>query len=275
MVTRSGLLEAGITPDEIRHRLTGGSLLRVHPSVYRVGHAASWTEAQYLAAVLACGAGAVLGGRASAHNYGIVRGQAPAVEVTCPRERRVPGITVLRARRLDQRDVGVWRRIPTVTIARTLVEIAGGMTTSDLARACHEAGVRYRTTPGHVGQALGRWPNAPGARRLRQVMAGDARVSLSRLESAFLALLRECRLPLPETNRPAGGRRVDCRWPEARVTVELDSYTFHNSRHAWERDHRREREAYARGDQFRRYTWADIFEDSTAMVGELGPLLGA
>ena len=116
---------------------------------------------------------------------------------------------------------------------------------------------------------LARRPNATGAASLRAVMSGEARVSLSRLESRFLELLRTEGLPLPRTNRPAAGRRVDCRWPERRLTVELDSYGFHNSRHAWELDHRREREAYARGDEFRRYTWADVFEQPAQMMGEL------
>ncbi len=55
--------------------------------------------------------------------------------------------------------------------------------------------------------------------------------------------------------------------------MELDSYRFHNSRHTWERDHRRECEAYARGDAFRRYTWGDVFEDPRAMMAELRTLL--
>ena len=87
-------------------------------------------------------------------------------------------------------------------------------------------------------------------------------------------LLREEGLPLPRTNRVAGGSRVDCRWPEHRLTVELDSYRYHNSRQAWQADRRREREAYARGDQFRRYTWGDVFEDSRLMRRELRTLLG-
>jgi very-short-patch-repair endonuclease len=78
-----------------------------------------------------------------------------------------------------------------------------------------------------------------------------------------------------QTNRPAGGRRVDCRWPEQRLTVELDSYRYHRSRHAWEQDRRREREAYARGDQFRRFTWGDVFEDPRQMLAELRALLPA
>jgi hypothetical protein len=80
-------------------------------------------------------------------------------------------------------------------------------------------------------------------------------------------------LPLPETNRPVGGRRVDCRWPELELTVELDSYRYHHSRHAWENDRRREREAYARGDGFRRYTYGDVFESPRLMMEELRRLL--
>jgi hypothetical protein len=154
-----------------------------------------------------------------------------------------------------------------------LVEVAATLATADLARACHEAGVRHRTTPRQVDAALGRRPTSKGARNLRLVISGDERVALSRLESAFLALLRSESLPLPLTNRPAGGRRVDCRWPEQRLTVELDSFTFHNSRHSWERDHAREREAYARGDGFRRYTWAGVLEDPALMLAELRGLL--
>jgi very-short-patch-repair endonuclease len=100
-------------------------------------------------------------------------------------------------------------------------------------------------------------------------MRGDVKVSLSELERRFLELLRAAGLPLPIMNRRAGGHRVDCRWPEYGLTVELDSYRFHNTRKAWEDDRRREREARARGDDFRRYTYADVFEDPRAMLDEL------
>jgi hypothetical protein len=66
---------------------------------------------------------------------------------------------------------------------------------------------------------------------------------------------------------------VDCRWPEHRLTVELDSYTYHHTRHAWEQDRRRAREARARGDEFRRYTRGDVREDGTLVVAELRELL--
>jgi very-short-patch-repair endonuclease len=141
-----------------------------------------------------------------------------------------------------------------------------------LARACHEAGVRYGATPNSVEAVLARRPGSPGTKRLRRVLNGDVHVTLSKLEAHFLELLRSENLPLPKTNKPAGGRRVDCRWPEHRLTVELDGYQFHNSRHSWEQDRRREREARARGDDFRRYTYGDVFERPALMLQELSYL---
>lgn len=104
-------------------------------------------------------------------------------------------------------------------------------------------------------------------------MTGEVKVTLSKLEERFLYLLRDIRRPLPETNRPAGTKRVNCRWPDHRLTVELDSYTHHSSRHAWEQDRRRDREAHARGDGIRRYTWGDVFEHPAQMLAELRALL--
>ncbi len=107
-----------------------------------------------------------------------------------------------------------------------------------------------------------------GASTLRAVIDGDAHVTLSALERRFLRVLEHAGLPLPVTNRPVGGRHVDCRWPDHNRTVELDGYRYHRSRHAWELDRRREREARARGDDFRRFTHGDV-EHPAAMIAEL------
>jgi predicted transcriptional regulator of viral defense system len=274
VVTRAQLLNAGVSTKEVECRLQKGTLLPVYRGVYRVGHRAPSIEARYMAAVHACGNRAVLSGRAAAFVYGLVRGQPPPPEVTSPTQRRVDGAKTHHCRDLDARDTTTWRGIPITTVPRTLVDLAASLTAEELARACHEAGFRHDTTPRQVEEVLARRPNSPGAAKLRRVLLGDVRVTLSKLERRFLELLREAGLPLPETNRPAGGRRVDCRWPDQRVTVELDSYRYHSPRHAWERDRRREREAYARGDEFRRYTYGDVFEGgSRLMMSELRALL--
>jgi very-short-patch-repair endonuclease len=275
VVCRSVLLEVGITRSEIYQRLRSGALIAVFRGVYRVGHTAPSLEARYLAAVRACGEGAVLSGQAAAQLLGLLKGPVCDPEVTIRGERRVAGIATRRCRRLHPRETTLWRGVPVTSPARTLVDLAAVLDAEELARACHEAGVRHHTTPRQVEAVLARRPNTRGAAELRRVLRGDVRVTLSKLESAFLALLRNERLPLPETNRPAGGRRVDCRWPKLKLTVELDSYRYHSSRHAWEQDRRREREARARGDEFRRYTYGDVLESPRLMLGELRALLTA
>ena len=269
VVTHAQLVAAGLTIEEIRHRLRAGALLREYRGVYRVGHRAPSDEARYLAAVWACGSGALLSGRAVGHLLGIIGTPPSRPEVTAPTERHVPGVTTHRSR--SALDGIVWRGIPVTTPARTLVDLSSVLAVQDLARACHEAGIRHGTAPGEVEAILA---THPGAAKLRRVLRGDVQVSLSALERRFLALLRREGLPLPVTNRPAGGRYVDCRWVGRRLTVELDGYRYHSSRYAWERDRRREREAYARGDDFRRYTYGDVFEHPGPMLQELHSVLG-
>src|SRR5918999_5246012 len=98
VVTREQLLRVGIRPHQIDRRLRSGVLLREHRGVYRVGHRAPSLEARYLAAVRACGAGALLSGRAAGHLFGLLKGTAPAPEVTAPTERRIKGVKTRRAR---------------------------------------------------------------------------------------------------------------------------------------------------------------------------------
>ncbi|MGI8462458.1 MAG: type IV toxin-antitoxin system AbiEi family antitoxin domain-containing protein [Solirubrobacterales bacterium] len=275
VVARVQLLAAGIAASWIARRLEAGSLIKVHPGVYRVGHAAQSTLATYMAAVLACGDGALLRHRAAAHLHQLLKRPPELPEVLTQIERRILRIRTKRCRRpIDPRDQTVVRGIPVTTVAFTIVDLAATLNAKELAKACHEAGVRYRTTPRQVEECLARHPNAKGAAKLRSVLTGETKVALSGLEERFLSLLAKNGLPLPITNKPAGGRRVDCRWPDRKLTVELDSYTFHSSRHAWEQDRRRERQAYQRGDEFRRFTRGDVFERPVPILRELEQLLG-
>ena len=81
------------------------------------------------------------------------------------------------------------------------------------------------------------------------------------------------RLPLPRTNKKEGAHFIDCRWPELKLTVELDSYRYHATRKAWEDDRERRRDARDRGDRFREYTWYDVVEQTGPTRAELRRLL--
>jgi hypothetical protein len=155
------------------------------------------------------------------------------------------------------------------------VDLAAVLSADDLARACHEAGVRYGTTPRDVEAVLARRPRTKGAGELREVLRGEVPVTLSKLERRVLERLREAGAAAPP-DQPAR-RRTPGRLPlaEHRLTVEVDGYRYHSSRHAWEIDRRREREARARGDEFRRYTYGDVEEWPGWMLSELRKLLGS
>jgi hypothetical protein len=272
-VTREQLLAVGLSSSAIGRWVEKGLLIPQYRGVYRLGHTAPSTEATYMAAVLAAGDGAALAGRAAGHLMRLLKGAAPPPEVIAPKERRIKGVDVSRG--LDRRDATKHRGIRTTTIARTLVDLAATLPDYQLGQAWHQARVLYRTEPEDVEAVLERRPTSKGAATLRSIMRGDAKISLSRLERRFLKLLRENELALPQTNKSSGGRYVDCRWPALKLTVELDSYRYHSSRHAWEEDRKRERQARARGDDFRRYTSDDVFEDPRPLLRELRPILGA
>jgi hypothetical protein len=92
VIARWQLLAAGASRRWIAKRLGKGSLIRVYAGVYRVGHEAPSTDADYMAAVLACGGGAVLGGRAAAFLLGLLRAnRAPDPDVLASTKRRIAG----------------------------------------------------------------------------------------------------------------------------------------------------------------------------------------
>jgi hypothetical protein len=147
VVRRGPLLRAGITSKQIEHRLRIGVLLQEYPGIYRVGHRAPSVEASYLAAVWACGEQALLSGRAAAYHLGFLRGKPPPPEVTAPTWRRVKGLKTKQCRGLQRRDGTIYRGIPVTTVAVTIVDLAAELSEEELARLCHEAGVKHKTTP--------------------------------------------------------------------------------------------------------------------------------
>jgi hypothetical protein len=273
VVTRRQLLDANWSSSAVTRWIDKGLLIAEYPGVYRLGHTAPSTEATYMAAVLAAGDGSALAGRAAASLMRLLKGAPPPPQVIAPKERRVKELDTRRERRLDSRDITVWQGIPTTTVARTLVDLAAALSEYELGQAWHQARVLYRTQPEDVEAVLARRPTSKGAATLRAIMRGKP-IALSRLEKAFIKLCGKNDLELPETNTIHGGRFVDCRWPAHKLTVELDGYRYHSSRHAWEQDRRRERQARARGDDFRRYTSDDVFEDPRALLRELSPIVG-
>jgi very-short-patch-repair endonuclease len=67
------------------------------------------------------------------------------------------------------------------------------------------------------------------------------------------------------------GFEVDCVWPEHNLVVELDSYRFHGSRAAFERDRERGAELHARGVTTLRFTYRQVTTRQDWVASRLAP----
>ena len=263
-VTRDQLLAAGVDRNRIGRWIADGRLRRVHVGVCAVGHRAPSVHADYMAAVLACGDGAAESHFACSYLLQLLPGGAPPPEVTVPTtaDRGRPGIIVHRVRALPERDVSTLHGIPITTAPRTLLDLAPYLTESKLARACHEAWHHHRTTPVQVEACIARNPHKRAIAKLRRALGAD--ITLSGLEDRFLELVREHDLPLPRTNISRLGDSVDCHWPDRDVVIELVTFRFHATRHAFEQDVARRRRS-----NHLAFTYGDVFDRGRQTVAEL------
>src|SRR4051794_37039456 len=121
VVARRQLRKLGFGRDAIDKRVASGRLHAVHLGVYAVGHSHLDLHGRWMAAVLACGPGAVLSHRDAAQLHGFYESWRRAIDLTAPGRSRhkSPLITVHRPRRLQSEDVTIKDRIPVTTVART------------------------------------------------------------------------------------------------------------------------------------------------------------
>jgi putative AbiEi antitoxin of type IV toxin-antitoxin system/transcriptional regulator with AbiEi antitoxin domain of type IV toxin-antitoxin system len=263
-VARRQLLAAGIDRDRIKRWRADGRLSDVHHGVYAIGRPAPSRHGRWMAAVLACGEGAVLSHLAAAQLLGILPAERARPEVTVPTTngREQPQIRVHRVAVLHALDTETHHGIAVTSPARTLLDMSLRRSLPELTRSCHEAWIRHRTTPAQVNACIARNPHKPGAGRLRLALGGD--VTLSALEDGFVALLRDHGLPPARTNVDVRGDKVDCHWPQLGLTVELMSYRFHGSRRAFEADIARRRRS-----NHLAFTYGDVFERGPQTAREL------
>jgi predicted transcriptional regulator of viral defense system len=73
VLTADQLVAVGLSTSGIRRRVATGRLHRIHRGVYAVGHPRLGEHGRWMAAVLACGEGAVLSHLSAAELWGIRR----------------------------------------------------------------------------------------------------------------------------------------------------------------------------------------------------------
>lgn len=277
------LVEAGLSPVTVRGWVGTRRLVRLHQGVFAAGHAALRREGHFLAAVLACGPGAVLSYRAAGVLWGIRRAGLSRIDVTAPVRtgRRKPGLRLHRGDRLQADEVTIEDAVPCTTVARTILDLAAVLDFRGLEAAVENAERRELFDLRSLSVLLARHRGRRGTARLRTVLAEfDSEVIRARTETEARCfhLCVDAGLPRPLVNRfvDAGDARfeVDLHWPNARLIVETDS-PYHDTTAARRRDPRRDALLRRYGWIVIRCRWRDIVENPAPLIAKIRHHLGA
>ncbi len=273
-VTRSQMIEAGVSPSAITYGLTTGLLQSLHRGVYRVGPVPTPHEAE-TAALLACGEFAVLSHATAADlwGFGPARGTATPVEVSDQggQRRSDRTMTVHRIAPLSPRELRTMHGLRVTAPARTLLDLAVRQPPPVVARALAAALRAGILDQGELDAQVTASPGRPGIKLLRHLtqQRGAPAFTRSEAEARFLSLVRKARLPEPATNVEVERMEVDFLWWQARLVVEVDGFAFHSTRSAFERDRRRDLLLSAAGYHVLRVTWRQLEREPEALLVSL------
>jgi hypothetical protein len=204
VVSRSQLAALGLTKREIDRRLAVARLQPLHRGVYAVGHRALTVEGRWMAAVLACGANAVLSHATAAAAWDLLPAGGGAIHVTVPgdpgRARR-RGVRVHRSATIEPFDTTNHRGLPVTTPVRTVLDVAATLNGRRLEQTLDRADRLLDFA--ELQRRLEAHPTRPGAPSLRAVSSRYTVGSIatrSELEECFLRLCDDHGLPRPEVN---------------------------------------------------------------------------
>jgi len=225
-----------------------------------------------MAAVLACGEGAVLSHASAAVLWRLLKPLDGPVHVSVPttsgRARR-RGIHLHRTQALakpspspsslpirggrGRRLLTTYRdNIPVTTVARTIEDLR-----------------HTSMSPRLVRRAI-RQAEFMGL-RLDGIETDRTR---SDLETTFLNLCRRHRLPPPEVNAKLGRWEVDFLWRSQNLVVETDTWTYHRGSVAFEDDHARDLDLRSAGFDVLRFTDRQLEGEPERVVADLRRGLG-
>jgi very-short-patch-repair endonuclease len=265
VLTRRQLVEAGLGSKAITIRVRKRQLLRVHQGVYALGAFPLTHHQRWMAAVLACGEGAVLSHHSAAALWELLRPIDGPIHVSVPtttgrtsRRRihlhRVPSLSPSSSAIRGGREGGHCTRrhnIPITSIQRTIDDLEGTVPFYLFRRARRQAELK--------GIHL------EGVERKRQ---------RSDLEEDFLSLIHNHHLPLPETNVKLGRWEVDFLWRNQKLVVETDSFLYHQGSIAFEDDHARDLDLRQRGFTVLHFADTQIEEEPARVVADVARALG-
>lgn len=275
MVTRSQLLDLGISERRIATRVDTRRLLPIGRAVFAIGRKAEGLHAAYMAAVLSCGPNAYLSGRAAAELWGFMR-YSGEIQVTRTSGRKPSafrldrrGITdprlvrVRYTRTMPMNDRARRTGVPVLSPSRILLDLAGELPFEALKRAFNEADRLQLLNKSMLLDCASRGKGWTGIGEFRKLVARrhpKTQFTRTLLETLFLNLCVEYDIATPQVNVRDGRYFPDFSWPGINLIVEVDGYAGHAGRMAFLDDAHRENELRHQGKQVLRFTWEEVTE---------------
>jgi very-short-patch-repair endonuclease len=215
-----------------------------------------------MAAVLACGDGAVLSHSSAAALWRIGFEHRSLIEISLPStsDRRRPGIRIHRRPSLNpERDLTREYGIPVTTPVQTLIDMALRLDRPGIERMINEADKYNLVHPPGLRKALEARAGEPGAAKLRFILDRRTfRLTKEELERRFLPLVRKAGLPTPLTGQWVNEFEVDFYWPDLGLVVETDGLRYHRTPAEQARDRLRDQTHTAAGLTPLRFTHEQV-----------------
>ncbi|MDA0173647.1 type IV toxin-antitoxin system AbiEi family antitoxin domain-containing protein [Solirubrobacter taibaiensis] len=256
------LRSCGLTREAISWRIENGRLHPLYRGVYAVGHPTISLRGRCLAAVRACGPGAVISHFTAAFLWGMLEPFTRYPDVTAPKPRKHPTINTHESKNLDATTL---HGIPITTPIQTLIHLSAIVPFKTLRRAVNEALNRRLITPQQLITTRHR-----GAKNLRQTLA-TAAPTRSDNENLALHLLHEAGIEKPLVNpRVSGTNKIpDFLWPDRNLILEADSWRYHDHPLARADDRDKQRILEGLGFTVIRTTWREMTTRPDCMLARV------
>ena len=275
------LRELGIAENEREHLLASGDITRARYGAYRVvGAPTSW-KGELLAACWAGGTRAMASHRSGSAVWDVAGGAESIQEVMCPRWRRARHSTLIvhESKTIDDADMTIVDGIPVTTIERTIFDLGAVCSPLVVERAMEDALRKGLTNLDALHETLARLGrrgrNGSGVlRAILEQRDADRRLTDTDREMMMLQIFRRHGLPdpVPQFAIMHNGifvARVDAALPERRIAFEYESYQWHTSKEALDRDTARRRRLMAINWWPIGVTMADLRSGGAAMCQQI------
>jgi very-short-patch-repair endonuclease len=209
-------------------------------------------------------------GQCAAAAWEVEGGRWRPPEVAAPRhmKRRSCEVIARRITSLGPRDVTKIGALPVTSPVRTIIDLAASVHETKVEIAFEQLLRRGLLTPRGLLQRLdelgpARLPGTGVIRDIAESRLGVGTMTESELETLVRRWLRKYGFPDPVfqhwvTLPDYGPARLDCAYPELKIGIEADSYTWHSGRRSFERDRARNSELASFGWIIIQTTQAEI-----------------